>query len=96
MELLLVGLGALKLTQLAKEAVPLPMRPWTKSLVSLVSAGLLASLARQRVPDWALLSAGGAGLAAALHPVLRWAAAAGDECRLRVMLRAANPRRELR
>lgn len=96
MEFILCSFAALKVTELVKELIPYPLASWAKSLLSLVAAGTFAALVRVEVRDWFVLTVAAAGLSSALHATSRFFMALGDEYRQKVMLRVANPRREIR
>lgn len=96
MDLIVCALAAMKITELVKEATPFPYASWVKSLISLAAAGTFAALVGLEVRDWLVTTVAAAGLASALHAVSRFFMATGDDVRQKVMLRLANPRREIR
>lgn len=96
MDLIVCALGALKITELVKEVTPFPYASWVKSLISLGAAGTVAALVQHRVQDWLVLTLAAAGLSSGLHAISRFFMATGDDVRQKVMLRIANPRREIR
>jgi hypothetical protein len=89
----LVALGAMKLTELAKEALPWTLQGWAKSVLSLAVAAALAPLAVDGWGDVVLVAVGGAGLAALLHELRSALSLAGDYFKQVVILRSSGRRR---
>jgi hypothetical protein len=96
MDLIVCALGALKITELVKDVIPWRLQSWVKSLISVWAAGTFAGLVAHGFRAWLVLTVAAAGLSSALHAVSRFFMAMGDEARQKVMLRIANPRREVR
>jgi|SRR5882724_5715379 len=91
--LIAAGLGAMKVTELLKEAVPWPLQPWTKSALSILLAfgGCAASgVTGERL---ATLSLGSAGLAALAHEVAGVLGMASDWFKQQIILRSTTRRR---
>jgi len=88
MELILLALVGMKVTELAKELIPWPVAPWTKSLFSLVIVGVAGSLVGQRP----LVVAGAWGGAALAHEIRAVLSMISDDKKQQIILRG-SPRR---
>lgn len=93
MVLMLVGLGAMKLTDFLKEIIPWPLQPWTRSLVCLVMASALSALHSAAGRDRILLTLGSAGLASLLHEITSALSMKSDDLKQTIMVRAVTARR---
>jgi hypothetical protein len=86
----LTGLGAMKTTQMLKEATPWPLQPWTKSFVSMVLAIGGCALAGIRGADLLWFGIGTAGWSALAHEVRDVLSVAGDNLKVNVLTRTAG------
>lgn len=87
-ELILV-LAVMKITEFAKELIPWPVAPWTKSVFSLVTAGVLGIIAGlggvEILGTW-----GGAAVA---HEITAVLAMISDDKKQQIILRTSGRRR---
>ena len=68
--LVAAGLGAMKITDIVKEVAPWPLQPWTRSAVSLVSAGVLVATLSDGARKMVVLTFGAAGVASLIHEIV--------------------------
>jgi hypothetical protein len=92
MELILIALGAMKLTELAKELIPWPIAAWSKSVLSLVFAVTLGILVRTEV----LVIVGAWGLASVAHEIRACLSMISDDKKQQIFLRSTVGRRQSR
>jgi hypothetical protein len=88
-ELFLVALGAMKITEFAKELIPWPVEAWVKSAFSLVTAGVLGFVVGAG-PVEILGAWGGAALCHEIRSVL---SLNSDDKKQQIILRQAGRRR---
>lgn len=91
-ELILIGLAAMKITDLGKELIPFPVAAWTKSVAAGLACLVLGLLAGTEI----LVIVGAWGLSALAHELQGVLAMASDNFKQQIMLRAAVRRREIR
>lgn len=92
MVLMLTGFGAMKLTDLLKQAIPWPLQTWTQSLVSILTALVLCALFSGG-KALVLLTIGSAGLASLLHEIASALSTKSDDLKQTIMLRPVMNRR---
>ena len=90
--LVAAGLGAMKITDIVKEVAPWPLQPWTRSAVSLVSAGVLVATLSDGGRKMAVLTFGAAGVASLIHEIVSVCSMKSDDLKQTIITRAATRR----
>lgn len=89
MDLVLVALAAMFVTEFVKQLLPFPVMAWVKSLIALLVAGSMAAWLRVDVPT----ALAGAGLAVLLHEAQAALALLCDWLKQAIILRHGTRRR---
>jgi len=84
----LIGLGAMKVVDLIKQAVPWPLQPWTKSVLSVIAVALTCGFLVHPLSRGVVVAMGAAGFSALFHEVISWVGALRDDRRQTVRFRA--------
>lgn len=92
MELILIALGAMKATEMVKELIPFPVQAWTKSLISLVLAGVFGAV----VGAEPLVIGGAWGLSSVAHEIRACLSMISDDKKQQIFLRSTVGRRQSR
>ena len=86
--LAIVALATVKLIETAKEIVPWPIRPWPKTVASIVIPIALSAWLCDDVRSTILQGLGAAGLALVLHEVRATVSYIGDRAKVDVITQA--------
>lgn len=92
MELILLALFAMKVTELVKELIPWPTAAWTKSAIS----GAIVLVAGLLVGTEVLVIGGAWGLASVAHEIRACLSMISDDKKQQIFLRSTVGRRQSR